>query len=169
MHAAHPFIAIWDDHESENNNAGANESPSTTPGQTNNGFPRRVPYLERRANGYKAFFNFHPRTRFKGERDRIYEDYRLGKLVDLILTDERQYRDIQPCGDGIVTPCPEADDPRGLLGAAQKDWWKRTLQRLPRQLEGVGQPGDADELRDHRHHRRDQSTSGTATRPSAGS
>ena len=131
MHAAHPFIAIWDDHESENNNAGANESPSTTPGQTNNGFPRRVPYLERRANGYKAFFNFHPRTRFKGERDRIYEDYRLGKLVDLILTDERQYRDIQPCGDGIVTPCPEADDPRGLLGAAQKDWWKRTLHASP--------------------------------------
>ena len=131
MHAAHPFIAIWDDHESENNNAGANESPSTTPGQTNNGFPRRVPYLERRANGYKAFFNFHPRIRFKGERDRIYEDYRLGKLVDLILTDERQYRDIQPCGDGIVIPCPEADDPRGLLGAAQKDWWKRTLHASP--------------------------------------
>ena len=90
-----------------------------------------MPYLERRANGYKAFFNFNPRTRFKGERNRIYEDYRLGKLVDLILTDERQYRDIQPCGDGIVTPCPEADDPRGLLGAAQKDWWKRTLHASP--------------------------------------
>ena len=131
MHAAHPFISIWDDHEVENNNAGANESPSPRPGQTNDGHPRRMPYLERRANGYKAFFNFNPRTRFKGERNRIYEDYRLGKLVDLILTDERQYRDIQPCGDGIVTPCPEAADPRGLLGAAQKDWWKRTLHASP--------------------------------------
>ena len=110
MHAAHPFIAIWDDHESENNNAGATK-PQHAPGQTNNRFPRRVPYLERRANGYKAFFNYHPRIRFKGERNRIYEDYRLGKLIDLILTDERQYRDMQPCSDGIVIPCPEAETP----------------------------------------------------------
>jgi alkaline phosphatase D len=128
MHAAHPYLAIWDDHEVENNNAGDTESPATTPGETNDGHPRRMPYLERRANGYKAFFNYHPRARFKGDRNRIYEDYRIGKLVHLLLTDERQYRDPQPCGDAIVFPCPESVDPRDMLGDQQKDWWKRTMQ-----------------------------------------
>jgi phosphodiesterase/alkaline phosphatase D-like protein len=31
-----------------------------------------------------------PRARFKGDRDRIFEEYRLGRFVDLMLTDERQ-------------------------------------------------------------------------------
>jgi alkaline phosphatase D len=129
MHAAHPFVSVWDDHEVENNNAGAQESPATTPGQTNDGHPRRMPYLERRANGYKAFFNYNARTRFKGERDRIYEHFRLGKLVDLVLTDERQYREIQPCDDGTVTTCAEVPNPRHLLGPAQKAWWKQAMQQ----------------------------------------
>lgn len=131
LHAAHPFISIWDDHEVENNNAGATPGSGALPNQTDDGKPRRIPYPERRANGYEAFFNYMPRTRFKGDRDRIYEDYRLGKMVDLILTDERQYRAPQPCGDAIVTPCPDAATARAMLGERQKDWFKRTLAASP--------------------------------------
>lgn len=129
MHAAHPYTVIWDDHEVENNQAGnAGPGAGAAPNETDDGHPRRVPYPERKVNAYKAFFNYHARTRFKGDRDRIYEHRRLGKLVDLILTDERQYRAQQPCNDGIVTPCPEAALARAMLGDRQKDWFKRTLQ-----------------------------------------
>lgn len=129
MHAAHPYTAIWDDHEVEDNQVGhAGPSSKAASGQTNDGHPRRMPYEERRLNGYKAFFNYHARTRFKGDRDRIYEHRRLGKLVDLIITDERQYRAPQPCGDAIVTPCPDAATARAMLGDQQKAWFKRTLQ-----------------------------------------
>ena len=102
MHAAHPFLAVWDDHEVEDNYAdGQPSSHQQDPRITQlKNYPRRVPFGEREANGHQAFFNYMPRARFKGDRDRVYEEYRLGKLVDLLLTDERQYRDRQPCDDG---------------------------------------------------------------------
>ena len=133
MHAAHPFISIWDDHEVEDNQNGQN-GPSSAQSDANStnlkNYPRRVSYEQRRMNGYKAFFNYMPRMRFKGDRNRIYEDYRIGKLVDLLLTDERQYRDPQPCNDAQVDPagCPTDDDPREMLGPKQLDWFLRTLK-----------------------------------------
>ena len=133
MHAAHPFISVWDDHEVEDNHADGNPSSAQSdPNKTNlKDYPRRVSYLERRANGYKAFFEHMPRGRFKGERNRIYEDYRIGSMVDLLLTDERQYRDQQPCNDAILTACPDTDAPRTLLGEAQRNWLLRSLKGSP--------------------------------------
>ena len=130
MHASAPFISIWDDHEVEDNHAdGQPSSAQPDPSKTNlKDLPRRVPYLTRKANGYKAFFNYTPRLRFKGDRDRIYEDYRLGGLVDLMLTDERQYRDQQPCNDAILANCPSANDPRTLLGEKQRNWLLRSMK-----------------------------------------
>jgi alkaline phosphatase D len=133
MHAAHPFLAVWDDHEVEDNYAdgqpsSAQQDPSTT--QLKH-YPRRVSFAERQANGYRAFFNYMPRARFKGDRNRIYEDYRLGRLVDLLLTDERQYRDRQPCNDAQLEGCPTANDPRNMLGGHQLDWFLSTLRASP--------------------------------------
>ena len=121
MHAAHPFIAVWDDHEVEDNHADGNPSSAQSdPNKTNlQNYPRRVSYLQRKANGYKAFFEHNPRLRFKGDRNRIYEDYRLGKLVDLILTDQRQYREQQPCNDAILAACADTEDPRVFLGESR--------------------------------------------------
>jgi alkaline phosphatase D len=133
MHAAHPFISVWDDHEVEDNHAdGKPSSAQEDPNKTNlKDYPRRVTYEQRRQNGYRAFFNYMPRGRFKGDRDRIYEDYRLGKLVDLMLTDERQYRDQQPCNDVQLAACPEQDDPRTMLGEKQRNWLLRSLKGSP--------------------------------------
>jgi alkaline phosphatase D len=133
MHAAHPFIAVWDDHEVEDNHAdgqpsSAHQDPNTT--QLKH-YPRRVSFAQRAANGHQAFFNYMPRARFKGDRDRVYEDYRLGRLVDLLLTDERQYRDRQPCNDAILQGCAEADDPRTMLGGHQLSWFLDTLKSSP--------------------------------------
>ena len=133
MHAAHPFLSVWDDHEVEDNHAdGQPSSAQQDPNMTQlKHYPRRVPFAERRANGYRAFFNYMPRARFKGDRDRIYEDYRLGRLVDLLLTDERQYRDRQPCNDVQLQPCLDADAPRTMLGGHQLSWFLSTLRSSP--------------------------------------
>ena len=73
-----------------------------------------------------------PRYRYLGDRSRIYEYYRLGSLVDLILTDERQYRDQQPCNDQILVPCADSNTPgRTMLGATQKAWFKDRMVNSP--------------------------------------
>ena len=69
-----------------------------------------------------------PRIRFDSAPDRIYDQYRLGGLVDLFATDERQYRDQQPCNDAQVAPCLDENGDRTMLGAAQKSWFKGALR-----------------------------------------
>jgi alkaline phosphatase D len=135
MHAAHPFLSTWDDHEVEDNYADGQPSSAqqdSSKTQLKN-YPRRVSFLEREANGYRAFFNYMPRARFKGDRRRIYEEYRLGKLVDLMLTDERQHRDRQPCNDEQLdfAGCAEANSPRTMLGTKQRDWLLENFKASP--------------------------------------
>jgi alkaline phosphatase D len=133
MHAAHPFLSVWDDHEVEDNYAdGQPSSHQQDPSKTQlKNYPRRVPFAEREANGYRSFFNYMPRARFKGDRRRVYEEYRLGRLVDLLLTDERQYRDRQPCNDAQLQGCADTDSPRTMLGAKQLDWFLQNLKASP--------------------------------------
>ena len=112
LHAAHPWVTIWDDHEVEDNYAGDEaDSAQPDPHLENSGYPRRVPFKRRRRNGYKAYFEAHPRLQQKGmTKNQIYGSIRLGGLAELFLTDQRQYRDPQPCMDGILTACPEATE-----------------------------------------------------------
>ncbi len=127
MHAAHPFLAVWDDHEVEDNYADGLASSRAEDGFSNNGHPRRIPISERRRNGYEAYFTNMPRLRRDTDLDRIYEQYRIGKLVDLLATDERQYRGQQPCDDVILVPCLDENGERTLLGQPQKNWFKGAL------------------------------------------
>jgi alkaline phosphatase D len=131
LHAAYPFVVIWDDHEVEDNYAGSKpDSASTDPDHKENGneYERRVPYGDRRKNGYQAFFEAMPRITPKNNR--IYGSMRLGNMAELFLTDERQYRDQQPCNDVQVTDCPDDLKPgRTFLGAAQKSWLKSAVPK----------------------------------------
>src|SRR4051794_15364659 len=131
LHAAHPFLVIWDDHEVEDNYAGTKpDSASTDPEhlENKNDYPRRIPFGQRRKNGYKAFFEATPR--FVPRGNRLYGSLRLGKMAELFLTDERQYRDLQPCNDVLVTPCPDDLKPgRTFLGSTQKRWLKSALPK----------------------------------------
>ena len=129
MQAAHPIVAIWDDHEVEDNFAG--DEPDATqndPSKTNQGTPRSVSFAKRRKAGYKAFFEAMPRIRRSSDPNRIYERAKLGGLVDLLLLDTRGYRDRQPCGGELLQPCPDATTPgRTLLGGEQKAWLQNRL------------------------------------------
>lgn len=124
MHAAHPFMAIFDDHEVEDNWAGAN--PGSATGDV------RVPFLKRRANGFRAFYEYHPLSPVPLNRPRgndLYRKFRVGRNVELFLLDERQYRDDQPCDDTFFAPCAEAEGSfRNFLGAQQRTWLKHGLE-----------------------------------------
>ena len=123
MHAKHPFVAIWDDHEVEDNYAGDEPGEATQ--------DQRVPFGKRHTNAYRAFNEYMPfYDPAAGGELRIYRSFNLGRTVELFTLDQRQSRDDQPCGDQLFAPCPEAEsEPRRYLGDAQKEWFKTGLER----------------------------------------
>ncbi|MER5630770.1 alkaline phosphatase D family protein [Streptomyces nitrosporeus] len=113
LHAAHPVIAIWDDHEFANDawSGGAeNHSPDT-----------EGAWRDRVAAAKQAYFEWMPvRTSTEGT---VHRRLRFGRLADLHLLDLRSFRSEQlSIGDGAV------DDPeRTITGRAQLDWLKAGL------------------------------------------
>ncbi|MFD6435239.1 alkaline phosphatase D family protein [Streptomyces venezuelae] len=113
MHATHPVIAIWDDHEFADNawSGGAvNHSPET-----------EGDWAARMAAAKRAYFEWMPvRPSTEGT---VYRRVRFGKLADLHLLDLRSFRSEQAkFGSG------EVDDPdRTITGRAQLDWLKSGL------------------------------------------
>ena len=117
MHAAHPVIPIWDDHEAEDDYAAEHEGDPQR--------ERRVSFEERKRAGYRAFFESLPIRPRRDDPLRIYGTQRLGQ-VELFTLDTRQYRDALACP--AVTPCPEGEAPgRSILGEAQREWLKGAL------------------------------------------
>jgi alkaline phosphatase D len=118
VHAKAPMIVIPDDHEVQDNYAGA------APG---GGLPPEQRYGNRRTRAARRAFMESMPT-FAGRRERLYRRLRFGRTMDLIMLDQRRYRDDQPCGDATVPPCPELPQPRDLLGDRQMRWAKRQLE-----------------------------------------
>jgi alkaline phosphatase D len=114
-HAAFPWIVTWDDHEVQNNYAGAISQDNDPP----------EVFLTRRAAAYQAYYEHMPlRTpRPTGPSLRIYRRFSFGSLASFFVLDTRQYRTDQPCGDGGQALCPGVFDPNAtLLGANQERW-----------------------------------------------
>ena len=150
MHASHAFISVWDDHEVEDNYAGDQpDSAAKDPNlENNNEYPRRVPFGQRRKDGYKAFFEAMPRIQMKGAKNQIYGSMRLGGLVELFLTDQRQYRDPQPCDDALLEPCADLRGPGPHLPRRRAEGLVQEGRRqVGRQVEALGFGDDGDEPR----------------------
>lgn len=116
-HAAFPWLVTWDDHEFDNNCAGAiSEQDDVSPGE----------FLVRRANAYRAYYEHMPLRRSalpKGPDMQLYRQVSFGGLANFFVLDTRQYRTDQPCGDGNQPPCGDELDPKAtLLGAEQEKW-----------------------------------------------
>jgi alkaline phosphatase D len=134
MHAAHPFLATWDDHEVEDNYAGSHRDPAKADAQ-----PFR--FEDRRLAGYRTFFEYMPRVRASSIDTQVYGSVRLSKMAEFFLLDERQYRDIQPCDDAlIVPPCLDTKKPRSFLGSAQKQFFKDGVTQSSSTWKIVGNP-----------------------------
>jgi len=122
IHAAVPWLLVWDDHEVENDHAGLR------------GEVLEQDFERRRAAAYQAYWEHQPfpkAWRPKGAEMRIYQRCDWGTLARIHALDDRQYRDLQACpkpgrgGSNTVAlkDCPELMDPqRSLLGAAQEQW-----------------------------------------------
>ncbi|MFE9680303.1 alkaline phosphatase D family protein [Streptomyces sp. NPDC006285] len=115
-HATHPFVVTWDDHETENNYAGAISENDDPPQE----------FLLRRAAAYRAHWENQPLRRAQqpdGPDMQLYRRLQWGTLAQFDVLDTRQYRSDQAYGDSRHAPGPESDDPaRSITGAKQEDW-----------------------------------------------
>ncbi|MEU2433773.1 alkaline phosphatase D family protein [Streptomyces sp. NPDC007861] len=122
-HARFPFFTTWDDHEVQNNYA------ADIAGAAGDGRP----FLERRSNGYQAYYEhlpLRPEQRPEGADALLYRRFDFGRLAGFSVLDTRQYRSDQPCGDGRKEPCAEAYDPaRTMTGIEQERWLLDGLDR----------------------------------------
>lgn len=109
LHARHPMIATWDDHEAADN-AWSGGSPSHDPATEGD-------WADRMRAARQAYFEWMP-VRHRG--DRLYRRLKFGTLADLTMLDLRTYRTRQP---GPVSP----EDT--ILGADQREWFLDGLTR----------------------------------------
>jgi alkaline phosphatase D len=109
--------------------------------------PAVIDFAARRAAAYQAFYEHMPVRASalqraigglaSGAEMRLYSQQRFGRLANIFLLDDRQYRDPQVCtppgrASGPVDPlaCAAWNDPsRSLLGAAQERWLDEGLAR----------------------------------------
>ena len=114
-----PWLAIWDDHEVENNYA-ASASEDAAPVEE---------FVARRLAAYQVWWEHMPVRipRPTADADTItYRTIRWGSLADVVLLDGRQFRSDQACGDVVLSidpACPETAEPsRTMLGSVQEQW-----------------------------------------------
>ena len=122
MHAVCPWFVTWDDHEFDNNCAGAiSEESGVDP----------VDFLVRRADAYQAYYEAMPLRAASlptGPDMQLYRRASYGRLADLMVLDTRQYRTDQP-NDDRKSPLNEAATAREntLLGTTQRNWLYASL------------------------------------------
>jgi alkaline phosphatase D len=124
-HAAAPWIATWDDHEVDNDYAGAVSQEKIGAAE----------FEARRAAAYQAYYEHMPLRRSarpRGPAAQLYRSFTYGRLASFFVLDTRQYRSDQPCGGSAGPICDQARD-RGqtMLGDSQERWLTEGLRRSP--------------------------------------
>ncbi|WP_040791538.1 alkaline phosphatase D family protein [Nocardia paucivorans] len=127
-HEVFPWMVTFDDHEVDNNWAGAE------PGSGIDIHAHPALFRRRRAAAFRAMYEHQPLSIDRlpsGPQMRLHRRYTFGDLAEITMLDTRQYRSPQACGDGgLVTDCAERFDPnRTILGRRQRDWLLDGLSR----------------------------------------
>jgi alkaline phosphatase D len=139
IHAAHPFMLMWDDHEVADDNwkGGAYNHDEETQG----------PFEERFAAATQAYLEWLPIRENPEDPRRLYRRFELGQLATLHMIDSRSYRSEQVGTDefdpGAADPRPDpaVDDPdRTMLGSEQKAWFKDGLSSSSATWQLIGNP-----------------------------
>lgn len=153
LHAMHPVIAIWDDHEFTNDAWQEHQTYSNA----------NLAQADRRRNANQAWFEYMPADVPFDAGDpgfqniRIYRDFHFGPLVHLVMTDERLYRSDHVIPEPLAAQQTGADPVNGdsqigsryfvdqetlaqleglsiaqgvlpsILGETQTDWWKHRM------------------------------------------
>lgn len=115
IHQQHPFIMVWDDHETAND--------AYTDGAQNHDSETEGSWEERKAVAKKAWFEWMP-VREK-EDQKIYRSLNYGNLMNLTMLDTRlegRQPQIETANDSALL-----DGNRTLLGKEQLGWFKNEL------------------------------------------
>ena len=142
-HAKHPFIVVWDDHESANDSwiDGAQNHDPKTEGD----------WSVRRAAALQAYSEWMPiRLPEPDNLLRIYRDFKLGDLMHLHMLDTRligrarqlEYAQFRSDADGFDAQgfVRELGNPqRTLLGVHQRDWLSQNLVSSGARWQVLGQ------------------------------
>src|SRR5690606_5438995 len=117
-HARHPWVTIWDDHESANDAwRGGAENHSAEEGDWN----------ARRLAAIRAYHEWMP---IRDLPDGLFRSFRIGRLADLVLLDTRLHgRDARVGGQDHAGA---ADPARSLLGEDQAAWLEAQLSASQR-------------------------------------
>ncbi|MFW6050268.1 MAG: alkaline phosphatase D family protein [Myxococcota bacterium] len=125
-HQMHPFIVVWDDHESANNawrDGAQNHQPDT-----------EGAWADRKAAAARAYAEWMP-LRDQSDPIRIWRSFRFGDLVELAMLDTRLWgRDRQ-----AATAEEASDSERRLLGDDQAAWLEERLTTTPARWKVLGQ------------------------------
>lgn len=120
-HRQHPWICVWDDHESANNSwrdGAANHNPELGEGD----------WPTRRAAAIRAYHEWLPvREQPSANGSFIYRSFRFGELADLIMLDTRLYGRSQQLDDR-TDAAGLADPGRTILGIDQEAWLAEQLR-----------------------------------------
>ncbi|GAA2216644.1 alkaline phosphatase D family protein [Micromonospora olivasterospora] len=142
-HRAFPFVAIWDDHEAEDNYADLDDSQDDLPYAQRH--QTRQEFAVQRANAYQAWYEHTPirASYLPGSPGlRIYRRLDFGTLLRLNMLDTRQYRTNQP-GDapGDLGPLAlgAANAAGTLTGPEQESWLLDGLRASPALWNVLGQ------------------------------
>ena len=124
LHKHAPLIAVWDDHEFSNDawkHGAENHSKDGSEGD----------FYARRSAAIKAYYEWMP-IREQQNKRRIFREFKIGKLIHLIMLDTRQFgrdKQIQPKDYLTKSGFNQAkfyndlnSDNRKLLGTEQLDW-----------------------------------------------
>jgi alkaline phosphatase D len=126
-HRQHPFISVWDDHETANNSysdGAENHNPDQGEGD----------WRARRRSAVQAFNEYMPIRSRSTSDDEIYQHFAIGDLADVLMLDTRLHgRDLQaafkPGESDLPFSDPTIADPaRTLLGLDQEKWLERQLR-----------------------------------------
>ncbi len=113
-HQQHPFIAVWDDHETANN---------SWPDGAQNHQPNEGRWEDRKAGALKAYFEWMPvRPADPLDDTRIFRSIRYGDLAELFMLDTRLAGRQQQLDDSPLDSSALFDPARTLLGASQYEW-----------------------------------------------
>ncbi|APX33115.1 alkaline phosphatase [Brachybacterium sp. P6-10-X1] len=119
VHARVPAVAVWDDHEVQNDYSGTGSST---------GIPEDL-FAHRIAVAYRAFYENMPldvEALPDGPDTDITTGFDVGSLARFSLLDTRQFRDPEP-----VDEADRQDEQRTMLGAEQEAWISRRLESSP--------------------------------------
>ncbi len=130
-HEQFTFILLWDDHEFFNDCHQDHHEDTNPPGKS-----ATTPQPALRAAATQAWTEYslaavpyNPSLNWE-KQITVYRNFNFGTMMQLVVTDERLYRNGPPCGDVDIGEryetlgCPaQFDSSRSMLGATQKEWF----------------------------------------------